>query len=133
MSLHIYVAAPYPEGPYAKAVAAQLAALGHTITSDWFLRNQDTRALAEIDPEQLEFEADRDLVQVANSDVFLLLNLPGGFGGKEVETGYAIAVGALVIVVGERTNIFHHYTPSVKVVSTVDEAILLLPELAGGY
>lgn len=66
-----------------------------------------------------------DLADVKRADVLVAMNPPGweraGTGGRHVEFGYALAHGKHMVLVGERSNIFHHLSD----VHVVDEEGLL--------
>lgn len=98
----IYIACPYPERDYAIAVMHALEARGVTVTSRW-LKAPDDLA---------DEHARKDLADVDACDWLLALNPSAyhnaGTGGRHVELGYAIARGKRVMLVGERSNIFHY-------------------------
>lgn len=103
-------------------VAEWVEAAGHTITERWWEYPETS------DHDLLEACAQRDYTGVVKADALLLLNTQARgseTSGKAVETGIAIAMFKPVILVGERTNVFHHL-PNVHVVATVDEALELL-------
>lgn len=111
----VYIAAPFKRKREAQEVAAQLAELGVKATSRWHSTHPSTD-----DPAELAIQAKEDLDDVDQADVFMLLNYKGwvmeGQGGKHVETGYALARGKRVVLVGKRWNVFH-YLPQVEVVT----------------
>lgn len=77
--------------------------------------------------QELEEQATLDLEGVALCDVFLLLNAAVS-EGKAVEMGYALASGCHIIVVGERSNLFH-YCPQVEMARDIDEALMALDNI----
>ena len=100
--LPVYIAAPYPFRDEAILVMNDLEAAGFVVTSRWLKA-----------PDELADEhARKDLADVAAADVLLALNPPGwesaGTGGRHVELGYAIALRKQIVLVGERSNIFHY-------------------------
>lgn len=54
-----------------------------------------------------------DLTQIAEADIFVLFNPQDahrtGTGGRHVETGYAIALGKPIFLIGSGENIFHFH------------------------
>lgn len=99
--VHVYIAAPYPCRNEAIGIMAHLEANGCAVTSTWLRQ-----------PDQMADEfAKLDLADVARADVLLAFNPRGweqkGTGGRHVELGYALALGIPVVLLGERSNIFH--------------------------
>jgi nucleoside 2-deoxyribosyltransferase len=99
---------------------------GIEVTSRWI----DEHKL-ETDHRILRLEAEHDLEDIRQAEWFILLNSQKRgeeTTGKAVELGYALARGKRIVVVGERTNVFHSL-PQIRIVETVDEAIR---EVLGG-
>jgi hypothetical protein len=112
----VYIAAPYPLRDEAVVVMHALEAAGHIITSRWLKA-----------PDELNDEhARKDLDDVANAEVLLAMNAAGweniGTGGRHVELGYALALGKKIVMIGERSNIFHHLRVVFQV-TTLEEAV----------
>jgi nucleoside 2-deoxyribosyltransferase len=124
-----YVAAPFKRKPEAKKFAQELERYGVQVTSRWHTTHPDTD-----DPEGLAQQARDDLDDIDQADTFILLNFKGwlmeGQGGKHVETGYALAKGKRVIIVGKRWNVFH-YLPEVLVVGSLEELVGRAPQRVG--
>ena len=59
-------------------------------------------------PEDQSICALHDLEDVDSADTLVLLSLPGGGGGKNVEFGYALAKGKRLLLCGEPRNVFEH-------------------------
>ena len=100
--MKVYIAAPYPIRDTAIEMMKTLEANGHVVTSRWLKA-----------PDELADEhARKDLDDVRAADVLLAVNSPGwenvGTGGRHVELGYALALRKHIILLGERTNIFHY-------------------------
>lgn len=114
MRVKIYIAAPYPLRDEAIRVMRMLEVGGLEVTSRW-LKAPDDLA---------DEHARKDLDDVAAADVLLALNPEGwanqGTGGRHVELGYAIALGKPIVLVGERTNIFH-YLSNIKIVDDSED------------
>lgn len=126
--MRIYIAAPWDHKAEACAAATQLEAAGHTITKKWwehpevagFLRNDD-------DNDELAIQAVEDISGVWNANVFLLLNMAPS-EGKCVETGLALAYGTPIIIIGQRSNLFH-YLPGIPIVPDVATAIAYISDM----
>lgn len=107
--MKVYIAAPYPVRDRAATMMRVLELRGVEVTSRW-LKAPDTMC---------DEHARKDLEDVAAADVLLALNPEGwedkGTGGRHVELGYAIALGKPILLVGERTNIFHYLSSIVQV------------------
>lgn len=103
--LKVYIAAPFPLKSEAAALMNFLVAAGHAVTSTWLRVDDmpDTDAAARL-----------DLADVHSADVLVALNPPGwevkGSGGRHVELGAALTLGKPVILLGPRTNVFHHHS-----------------------
>jgi nucleoside 2-deoxyribosyltransferase len=121
--MKVYVAAPYPIRDLAIYVMRALEEHGHEVTSRWL------KALDELTDEH----ARKDMEDVASADVLLAMNPDGweniGTGGRHVEFGYALALGKRVVLIGQRSNMFH-YLNQVTVVDTLEEALAWLTNLA---
>lgn len=105
----VYVAAPYARREEAIVVMRWLEAKGHVVTSSWLRKQMNMSDAA----------ACTDLDDVRRANVFLLLNLETS-EGKNVELGYALALGKQIVLVGARTNVFH-YLECVRVIASVDD------------
>lgn len=122
--MRIYVAAPWACRVLAGDIASQLEEVGHEVTSTWL---NSTRGISEATvgisadstDEEVEEHAQGDLNDIDRSDVVLHLTsnfclsqvgeLPEAWlhtGGRHVESGYAIAKGKAVHILGQPENIF---------------------------
>ncbi len=103
LNLSIYIAAPFQLRQQAIFLMTALEQLGFTVTASW-LRVQDMP--------DCDASARMDLADVDRAHVLLALNPADwgtvGTGGRHVELGYAIAKGKQVILLGARSNVFHH-------------------------
>lgn len=102
----IYVAAPWIHKETARAARDVLVEGGFEVTSRWLDIHTDVQ---ENDPKKADYLAEQaihDVTDVNNADILILLNISKS-EGKAVETGLALAWNKPVILVGERTNIFH--------------------------
>lgn len=115
--MKIYVAAPYELRDTAIGVMRDLEQMGFTVTSEW-LRTDE-----EISPKM----AAQDLRDIDAADLVVVLHPPEfeykGTGGRHFEMGYAVAKGKRVILVGRRTNNFHHL-PCIERVEDITAALL---------
>ena len=114
--MRIYVAAPWTCREEAAKAATHLRNAGFIITSRWHDEHTDT-----IDPRTLRDEALADLHDLGCAQGLLLLNLAYS-EGKCVEMGYALHAGLRIVIVGQRSNLFH-YHPRVRRVPSLDAAI----------
>lgn len=121
--MKIYVAAPWVRKAEARQAAEALLAQGHEITSRWKWLHGESE-----DQAVLAQEAQNDIDDIHEADALVLLNLEKS-EGKAVETGYALASYKPVIVLGGRSNIFHHL-PRVLHVSTMDQLFASLKGIA---
>lgn len=103
MSLHVYIAAPWELQADAKRLADLLAHAGVQTTASWLYAESEVLT---------DGWARRCLRDITTCDLLLAWNpdewARTGTGGRHVEAGYALALAKPVIVVGARTNIFHH-------------------------
>jgi nucleoside 2-deoxyribosyltransferase len=104
-----YLAAPYPQHDTARELRAALQAHGHVCTARWLDAPSDLNAEWALN----------DLADLDAAAVLVALNdaewANVGTGGRHTELGYALARGIPVVLVGERTQIFHHH-PAVRLV-----------------
>lgn len=119
----LYLAGAYCARDALRDVADHLDAAGHTVTARWL---QATHAIhsgtegAAVDQSDgyAQTHVDEDFADIDAADVLVLftagfiaadLGVQGNLraGGRHIETGYALAKGKPVIVVGEVENIFH--------------------------
>jgi nucleoside 2-deoxyribosyltransferase len=116
MITSVYVAAPYVKRADAQRVMADLLRAGFDVTSSWLIG----------DDELSDAFARQDLADVDRADALVALNPKEweylGSGGRHVEFGYALAKGKRVVLVGARTNIFHHlsHVPVIAETELVD-------------
>ena len=120
--MKIYVAAPWVRKMEARNVAYAFADAGYDITSRWLWLHGDSE-----DDHVKATEAQNDVDDVDAADVLVLVNLEKS-EGKAVETGMALATHKPIVLIGERSNIFH-YLPRVVVVSTISQALNALKEI----
>lgn len=138
--MKIYLAAQYHQKEEIAAKAAQLADMGHKITSTWFTEpEKPTVTMAEVATETLIEYAKRDLKEIQQANCFILFTVdplvPTKRGGRHFESGFAFAnymwarndkyfgrAEHFCAIVGPRENIFHQL-PQIKQFPTWEEAV----------
>lgn len=112
--MKIYIAAPYPLRDDAIALMHTLEHRGHEVTSRW---------LKQLD-ENNDETARADLEDVRWADTLIFLHPEAwhdrGTGGRHFEMGYAYALAKRIILIGQRTSIFHHLS-DVEVIDSIAE------------
>jgi nucleoside 2-deoxyribosyltransferase len=111
----IYIAAPYEMREEAISIMHWLESQGHEVTSSWLCDG----AFANDDP-----TARLDLADIDRADLLLALNpsewRQRGTGGRHFEIGYAMKAGKQIVLIGVRTNVFHHMD-CVRVIERIEE------------
>jgi len=116
--LRVYIAAPWSQkATTARDTYDECQIAGLEVTSRWI----DREVLGFYSKNELRDEANADLEDLSNSDMFILLNTQDS-GGKMFETGVAYALGLPVIIVGDSTNIFCNLE-EITIVDSVKRAI----------
>src|SRR3990167_4537398 len=125
--IKVYLAAPWKRKDEAKLGKIQLEEAGLEVTSRWIdlVKGEDV-----IDFKFFEEEAIHDVQDVYRADILILLNLEKS-EGKSAEMGMALAWNKPVIIVGERSNIFH-YLP-MPIISNLNAAIELIRQWEADY
>ena len=126
MQLLIYVAAPWKRKDEAREAKCILEKEGFIVTSRWIDLHGDVDKMDPSTRAYIEEQSIHDVEDVYDADVLVLLNLEKS-EGKACETGMALAEGIPVILVGERTNIFH-WLPVIVQVDNLQGAISQLKE-----
>lgn len=112
----IYIAGPYGARDQLRVYRDELRASGARVTSSWLDEDHEITAGTQgaataLSDEAVLEHASLDLREIECADVLILFTAAyvgcEGGGGRHVETGYAIAHGVPVIVVGEPENVFH--------------------------
>lgn len=125
--MRVYLAAPYGAREEVLGLASDLYSRGMTCSSSWLAETHEINpgtegAAPALSDAQVALHATDDLVDILSSQALVLftaayLGVEGG-GGRHIETGYAMATGIPVIVVGEPENVFHRMgLPRVELVS----------------
>ena len=118
--MRFYLAASYARRSEMVARAADLVALGHTVTSSWItgkheLQSQHGARADEVaDASEQARWAREDIDDLEASEAIIAFTQAYGAvggrnrGGRHVELGIAIGLGLQVFVVGPRENVFYH-------------------------
>lgn len=121
--MNIYIAAPYEHRPTAVLIANALSGMGYSLCARWLTPEHDddgkNSPLGDVPSEH----ALDDLEDVLDCDVLIAINpenfARSGTGGRHVEFGIAVARSKRIILIGDRTNVFH-FLPSVMHIATSD-------------
>ena len=128
--IKVYIAAPWSNKSEAKTAKLTCEDLGLEVTSRWIELPDGVPVREQKDLKLVESEAINDVQDVYRCDILVYLNIQKS-EGKAAEFGMALAWGKPIIVVGERTMVFH-YLP-VPVVSNLNAAIELIRQWESDY
>ena len=144
--MRVYIAGPYRARIALQHCAAEAERIGYTSTARWLTGDHEGQPDAATDAPVTDRErwAREDLADIDKATVMIAFTaeaaraLPhvgiayppdnaafGASGGRHIETGYAIANGKTVVLVGEPENVFH-WMPSIKRAETWHDATLWL-------
>lgn len=108
--MSIYIAGKYTSKERLRTCRDAIRLMGYEVSSSWM----DTEYPETSSPEIMCTEAKRDILEVADTDYFILDTLDESItGGREVELGVALTIGASILHVGPKRNVFH-YLPMVQ-------------------
>lgn len=137
--MKVYLAAPYGARSQVREFANQLTRIGFIVTSSWLEEMHEINAgtvgaAAAVKQDDVAAHARADLADIDRSDLLVLIaesvaELAGGTatsGGRHFESGYAVAQGKPMLVVGDPENVFHRYGRICMVVPSWDEAVIEL-------
>lgn len=110
----VYISAPYELRDYAVQLRRDLFERGVEVIARWI-----DSEVPDYNPQAMQATMDRnarwacvDIEDLEQADVMVLVNPAEwrhkGSGGRHVETGIALGNGVPVVIVGERTNVFHY-------------------------
>lgn len=135
--MKIYLAGPYVARDQLNEYADELRAIGYTVVSTWLAEKHEindgtTGAAPDLEDSVVSTHARTDLNDIDRADVLVLFTLravqvgitASTSGGRHVETGYAIARGIPVLVVGEPENVFHRMSSGVHCAPTWHAAVI---------
>jgi nucleoside 2-deoxyribosyltransferase len=124
--LRVYLAAPYAARDAIRVYADELRLIGMVCTSSWLqedvaIGKGTIGAAVDESDDAVKQHCVKDFADIGRADALVLftgetvreMGLPGldfmtlHTGGRHVETGYALAKGIPVIVVGHAENVFH--------------------------
>jgi len=109
--MKIYIASFYDTRDRLRPIIGLLERIGHTVTSRWI--SQQENEADNITDQDWRIYGERDLEDIRNADILICDTLDETpRGGREVELGYAMALGKLAITVGPKRNIFHRLLPN---------------------
>lgn len=133
--MRVYLAAPYGARGKVRGYAAQLNEAGFVVTSSWLNEAHEITAGTQgaapaLSDDEVAAHAQSDLWDLQRSQALVLftaafVGVEGG-GGRHVETGYAIALGLPVLVVGAAENVFHRLPTACKTCLGWPEALTRL-------
>ena len=119
----IYLSGQFEDAPTLRRIRDELAAAGVHVTSRWLEGGSAVPATARAHEQdaaaRLAAIARQDMEDIDAADIVVVFNPPEacnvGRGGRHVETGYALARGKRIVVVGARGNVFH-WLPDITMV-----------------
>lgn len=112
MRTTFYIAGKYSSRERLCEYASQLRGRGAYVNSEW-LEGTHSEATTELSKKA----AVADIEDIRNSDYFVMFNDDPTSPGRNVELGYALALGKGCFIVGSPTSVFHHIVqcfPTVK-------------------
>ena len=127
--MKIYLASKYGLHPVMRIWRDELESHGYTVTSRWINGDHEQKEGDFSDHDFNHRMATEDLEDVDKADVLVLYQpkeiLGQGKGGRHVEFGFALSRRKLIIIVGERENVFNYR----KGVICVESFQVLIPTL----
>jgi hypothetical protein len=117
--LVVYLAAPWADRAEAREVRDIIQSHDIEVNSRWLDTHHTTEE--EATHEVLAVEAMHDVEDVLNCDILMLWNTQKS-EGKAVETGMALIAQKGIILIGDKTNVFHHL--DFPQVDTLENAII---------
>lgn len=135
--MKIYLANFFSKKAEVAKRAEELKSMGHSVTARWYNEQVPHTVMLKDLPNQYHVEtAEADIEDITSADTLILFtgtdrdyaSIPAeglARGGRHFETGYALALGKMVIVVGTKENVFH-YLPQIQIVPTWEAACQLL-------
>lgn len=126
----IYLSAQFEDRAVLLDARERLVAEGYHVTSRWLDAPSSTPATALAAEEgaasRLAGIARQDFEDIDAAELIVVFNpaesCGTGRGGRHVETGYALARGKPVVIVGARGNVFH-WLPEIALVADWQELV----------
>lgn len=132
LSKKIYIAARFSRRPECNALAHELKALGHIITSRWVKPECDhvmpTGLSRQAEDSERQRFALEDVEDVLAADWCIsLMEEPRSNtrGGRHIEFGMALALGQRLSIIGPRETVFHHL-PQVEHYRNVEDFLVAI-------
>src|SRR6266568_441684 len=107
----LYLAAAFTEAERMRRYRDELRKTGHHVTSRW-IDSHESICKSEIRTNRTSAQgfAVDDIADIISADAMILFtDVPSTTGGYHVEFGAALMIGKIIIIVGQRTNIFQAY------------------------
>ena len=127
--MKVYIASRFSRRHEAHALGRRLQALGHTITSRWSLPDSDhvkpvgmSKQAADAERQRFAVEDIEDLQAADCCISFMQPPRDNSRGGRQVEFGYALALGHRMIIIGPRETVFHHL-PGVEHYASAEDLV----------
>jgi hypothetical protein len=145
--MRVYIAGAYSARDKLRSAAAKLEDAGHISTARWLdathaIHRGTINTAPDSSDEYCRDHVGQDFEDIEESDVLLVYSASAlvaldpfcrghtGSGGRHIETGYALASGLTVVVVGEAENIFHR--GACIGVPDLEAALSVLSHIEGG-
>jgi hypothetical protein len=129
--MRVYLASRYRDFPLMQQWREFLEDNNCTVTSRWINGDHEITENANDDKARSRFAVE-DVEDILSAQIFICRSDPSFFrsgrGGRHVELGIALACKKVIVLVGQRENVFH-YLPQVSVVSTIEEVVEFLREV----
>lgn len=127
--MKVYIAAPFECREMARRLQRLLVLHKVEVVSRWISEEMTFGT----DADNREF-ALNDLHDIATADLLVALNPEGwerkGTGGRHVEVGFALGIDLPVLLVGERSNVFH-WLPAVTQIDEGQDVVKHVKKLLG--
>ncbi|SRR6266487_2385069 len=108
----LYLAAAFTEAQRMRRYRDELRKTGHHVTSRWIDSHEEwvPEGIVAKSPELAQGYAIDDIADIMSADAMILFtDVPSTTGGYHVEFGAALMIGKIIILIGQRNNIFQAY------------------------
>lgn len=124
--MKVYLASFFNTRSRLLPIRTRLQEMGYEVTSTWLDEPEGSTDKPSLEASQAF--AHRDLTQIADSNLLILDTFDETLrGGREVEYGFAMALGIPTVVVGPRRNVFHFLTYQF---SSWEEALTFMEDMS---